>query len=216
MNTQINHAAAQQPKMHHVALAFSISYELNGTAPELLTRMLHSAVDSMMQEGGITGHTEATVEEHSYEVIALTAAEEALDEDAIAAFITEQVESGQLRIEALISTMARLALKHPAEVRKEFAERMRLHEVDVEPREVTLYVVADEGFSAENFQTALANGGFGEADAVDVAECTLDAEQAKRVAANPRDDSNLVVYEVPVSATLTPAEAKEIFETTIY
>jgi hypothetical protein len=109
---------------HFAALDFSISYLLDGERPEVLSAMLESAAQHLLSNGLITGHTQAVVSEHVITVIPMSEAAANLDEDQVATFLLAQIESGSLKLEDLVSQMARLALTHPAKARGEFAERM--------------------------------------------------------------------------------------------
>jgi hypothetical protein len=109
---------------HHAVLNFSVSYELDGEQPGVLNAMLESAAQHLIANGLITGGTDAVMADHEIKVLPLSDAAAKLDEENLASFLLGQIESGNQKLEALVSQMARLALAHPAEVRAEFAERM--------------------------------------------------------------------------------------------
>ena len=109
---------------HHAALDFSISYELDGERPEVLNAMLESAAQHLPSNGLITGGTQAVISEHVIKVLPMSEAAANLEDEQVATFLLDQIESGSLKLEVLVSQMVRLALTHPAEARAEFAERM--------------------------------------------------------------------------------------------
>jgi len=104
-------------------LALTVSYNPNDTDPAALQSNLAGLVDYAVETGQLTGDTAAEVEDYKCQVERADALRE-LDPSDVEAFLSDQVESGALSIESLISTMVRFGFEDPAKFAGEMAERM--------------------------------------------------------------------------------------------
>jgi len=110
----------------HIRFTLDVVLEANGEDHEYLAQRMNSAFGRAIGDGAITGESAAETDVVDARTVLLTPQAAGLDEDQVATWICELIESGSMRLEDLPRLMARYALSDPAEMREEFAERMGL------------------------------------------------------------------------------------------
>ena len=105
-----------------VHLDFAARINLDGTSPAYIAELVELGVQRLLSEGMITGDTAATIEEHRTAVTTLTQREADLSVEEIVAFYQREVDVGALPPEEVIPRLVAMALKHPAEVRRDLAK----------------------------------------------------------------------------------------------
>lgn len=120
-NTTLPNSTTSQADIE-VHLDLVVGVNLDGVPPEVIKDLVALGARRFLSEGMVTGHTEACVQEHRASVMALTQREVNLTPDEIVAFFSAEVRKEALPQEQLIARLVDLALKHPAEVRKELAK----------------------------------------------------------------------------------------------
>lgn len=109
----------------HVRFTLDAVIDLNGEDETYIGQRMNSAFARAISDGALTGDTDATVDVYTAQTTTLRPEAAALDEEAVAVWLSLQIESGAMLLEDLAKTMARFALTDPAQMRDELAERMR-------------------------------------------------------------------------------------------
>lgn len=112
--------------MMHLSMVLTVSYLSNGVTSDELQQKLKDVINVAIGEGRLTDSSAAYVEEWNAIVTEIPEPGMNLTEDDIADWIASQVGSGTMALEDIPLLMARYALRSPAEMRAEFAERMGL------------------------------------------------------------------------------------------
>jgi len=112
-------------------LALDVTYALNGEDAKDLLAHLEQMVQRALGEGMLTGSTAAEVEEHSMTV---TRTPQPLDEDEVADYMQQRIESGSMALEDIPVRLARYGLMERNAFIEEMRERMGMDEA--EQREV--------------------------------------------------------------------------------
>lgn len=105
-----------------ISTALSVTYKAREDAVEPLCEQLDHMVKRAAEDGYFTGEAVAEVVDYRYDVRQLRE----IDHDQLVAWLTEQVESGALPIEDLVSKIATYGAMDPAEFFEEMRERMGL------------------------------------------------------------------------------------------
>lgn len=122
------------PDQANINFTLSVTIDANGESHEELRRHIDKSFRYAIETGALTGHSMATVDEHSFETKLIGPEAAALDQDEIASWISMQIEDGHMRLEDLSKLMARYALSEPGDMRMELAERMgRLSDAETTP-----------------------------------------------------------------------------------
>lgn len=108
-----------------VQLTVNITFDANGEDHEWLRANAHKAVTREFGNGGITGGSDAVVEDYSIEAKILSPEAAALDEESLTKWLSQQIEDGHMELERLPMLMARYALTDTVSMREEMAERMQ-------------------------------------------------------------------------------------------
>lgn len=114
------------PDQANINFTLSVTIDANGESHEELRRHIEKSLQYAIDTGALTGHSMATVDEHSFQTKLIGPEAAALDEDEIASWLSIQIEDGHMRLEDLSKLMARYALSEPGDMRMELAERMGL------------------------------------------------------------------------------------------
>lgn len=111
-------------KLVHVQLAINIAFDANGEDPKWLRDNAESAVRREFGNGGITGGSDAVVEEYDVDAQLLSSDAFDLDEAELSTWLSDQIEDGHIALGDIPNLMARFALASPAAMRQEMVERM--------------------------------------------------------------------------------------------
>lgn len=110
----------------HVRFTLDAIVDTNGESHQTLASHLERSMDQAVGNGAITGSSAAEVSEYSSAVRVLENEAVNLTEDELATYFSTQIENGSMELERIPVMMARLALRDPADVRVEMAERMQM------------------------------------------------------------------------------------------
>lgn len=106
-------------------LTFDVSYLPNGVSLDVLTDMLKQVATRAIEEGMVSGHTDAEVADYKISVVALP---EPLSEEAIARLMSHRIENGDLALEDIPNRLAKFGLMEPHNFVAEMRERIELAE----------------------------------------------------------------------------------------
>lgn len=109
------------PETVTARLVLDVTYALNGEDAKALLARLEEMVRRAIGEGMLTGSTAAEVEEHSMTV---SLAPQPLDEDEVADFMLQRIESGSVNPEDIPVRLARYGLMERNAFIEEMRERM--------------------------------------------------------------------------------------------
>lgn len=112
----------------HLRFTLDVVLDANGEDHDYLGQRMNSAFAQAIGNGALTGDTGAEVDSQDAMTTLLTASAAGLDEDQVANWIGDQLESGGMLLEDVPKLMARYALTDSAQMRDEFVERMGLDE----------------------------------------------------------------------------------------
>lgn len=112
----------------HLRFTLDVVLNANGEDHDYLGQRMNSAFAQAMGNGALTGDSAAEVEVQEASTTLLTPEAASLDEEQIADWLADQLDSGSMFLEDVPARMARYALTDPASMREEFAERMGLCE----------------------------------------------------------------------------------------
>lgn len=102
-------------------LTLDVTYALNGeNASEMVSR-LRKMCERAIDEGMLTGETDAEVEEYSMDAVIQP---ETLSEDELASFMLHRIENSDLALEDIPVCLARYGLMEPNAFIDEMRERM--------------------------------------------------------------------------------------------
>lgn len=102
-------------------LFLDVAYDLNGTTPADMAAALEKMCHSAVGNGLLTGSTPAEVSQWSVKVVTVP---EPLAEEALAAYMKQRIEDGDLSLEDVPVRLARYGLMDPHEFTDEMRERM--------------------------------------------------------------------------------------------
>ncbi|GIK44980.1 MAG: hypothetical protein BroJett012_08830 [Betaproteobacteria bacterium] len=102
-------------------LTLDVTYDLAGESADEMRDRLCRMVEMAIDNGLLTGHTEATVEEHSVKVREIP---EPLTEKELADFMLRRIENQQIEPEDIPQRLARYGLMDPIEFVIEMRERL--------------------------------------------------------------------------------------------
>lgn len=110
----------------HIHFRLDVVLDANGEDHDYLGQRMNSELARAIGNGALTFDSDAEVETYNAQLTLMTPQAAALDEDQLAAWLSQQIEDGHIPIEDVARRMARYALSDPADMRGEFAERMGL------------------------------------------------------------------------------------------
>ncbi|MCZ2113657.1 MAG: hypothetical protein LC131_07465, partial [Anaerolineae bacterium] len=102
-------------------LTLDVTYDLAGESADEMRNRLCQVVEMAVGNGLLTGHTEATVEEHLVKVKEIP---EPLTEKELADFMLRRIENQQIVLEDIPVRLARYGLMDPIEFVIEMRERL--------------------------------------------------------------------------------------------
>lgn len=105
-------------------LTLSVAYVLNGESAEEMAARLRRMCEHAIGHGMLTGDSAAEVDQYAIEVCVPPAP---LSEDAIAAFMRQRIEDGNLHAEDIPTRLARYGLMPSDAFISEMRERMEMH-----------------------------------------------------------------------------------------
>ena len=108
-------------------LILDVTYNLNGENAIEMASNLRKMCNRAIGDGMLTGETDAEVDESDIRVMMLP---EPLKEDAIAEFMRQRIESGDLALEDIPNRLASYGLMEPQEFVIEVQERMKSAQAD--------------------------------------------------------------------------------------
>ena len=123
-NAEARYGASNAVKMR---LILDVTYNLNGENAVEMASNLRKMCNRAIGEGMLTGETDAEVDESDIRVMILP---EPLNEDAIAEFMRQRIESGDLALEDIPNRLASYGLMEPQEFVIEVQERMKSAQAD--------------------------------------------------------------------------------------
>lgn len=106
-------------------LIFDVSYLPNGVSMETLTEMLQQVAARAIEEGMVTGHTDAEVADYTISVVELP---EPLSEEVLTSLMAQRIEDGQLALEDIPNRLAKFGLMEPHSFVSEMHERLQTAE----------------------------------------------------------------------------------------
>ncbi len=115
----------EPPRTVKVRLTLDVTYTLNGETAADMARRLRRMCERAVGEGMLTGETDAEVEDYSLDAAIQP---EPLSEDALANFMLQRIENGDLALEDIPVRLARYGLMEPGAFVDEMRERMELAE----------------------------------------------------------------------------------------
>ena len=123
-DAEARYGASNVAKMR---LILDVTYNLNGENAVEMASNLRKMCNRAIGEGMLTGEADAEVDESDIRVMILP---EPLKEDAIAEFMRQRIESGDLALEDIPNRLASYGLMEPQEFVIEVQERMKSAQAD--------------------------------------------------------------------------------------
>lgn len=123
-DAEAHYGASNVVKMR---LILDVTYNLNGENAVEMASNLRKMCNRAIGEGMLTGEADAEVDESDIRVMILP---EPLKEDAIAEFMRQRIESGDLALEDIPNRLASYGLMEPQEFVIEVQERMKSAQAD--------------------------------------------------------------------------------------
>ncbi|WP_137917131.1 hypothetical protein [Hydrogenophaga sp. 2FB] len=117
----------------HLRFTLDAVIDTNGEGHQALAAHLEKSMAQAVGNGAITGHTAAEVQDYTSNVSIMDKGAMALSEDDLSSYFSNQIESGAMDLERIPLMMARLALRDPADVRVEIAERIEMLNESCDP-----------------------------------------------------------------------------------
>lgn len=109
-------------------LTLEVDYDLQGTEVAEMRESLEQVVLQAVNRGGITGYSEAVVEDYRYSVKDATAAQADDIESKIGDHLLEQIESGAIDLGDIVKEMVRFGMMDSADFTNRMVEQMALND----------------------------------------------------------------------------------------